>query len=186
MLPWKEKLRSLRTGIGIKNLWLLLLAAGLFLLSIAAGGRKEKNEDTAILPQEVQKEMAVSGVEELEERLKELLSHIRGVGEAEVMITLADQGEKIVLKDQKSSVQSLNEADGAGGSRVSTTSEKEEETIYGSSETPFVTKEYAAQVAGILIVCEGGADKNIVMDIVSAAEALFNVPAHRIVVLEMK
>ncbi len=102
------------------------------------------------------------------------------------MITLADQGEKIVLKDQKSSVQSLNEADGAGGSRVSTTSEKEEETIYESSETPFVTKEYAAQVAGILIVCEGGADKNIVMDIVSAAEALFNVPAHRIVVLEMK
>ena len=186
MLPWKEKLRSLRTGIGIKNLWLLLLAAGLFLLSIAAGGRKEKNEDTAILPQEVQKEMAVRGVEHLEDRLTELLTHIRGVGEAEVMITLADQGEKIVLKDQKSSVQSLNEADGAGGSRVSTTSEKEEETIYESSETPFVTKEYAAQVAGILIVCEGGADKNIVMDIVSAAEALFNVPAHRIVVLEMK
>ena len=123
---------------------------------------------------------------ELEGRLKELLSHIKGVGKAEVMITLADQGERIVLKDQKTGTQSLNEVDGAGGSRVSTTSEKEEETVYENSEIPFVTKEYTAQVAGVLIVCEGGADKNIVMDIVSAAEALFNVPAHRIVVLEMK
>ncbi len=40
MLPWKEKLKALRAGLGTRNLWLLLLAAGLFALSIAAGSGK--------------------------------------------------------------------------------------------------------------------------------------------------
>lgn len=187
MVPWKEKIRALRSGIGTRNLCLLLLAAGLLLLSFAGGGRQKEEEKEQ--PQTVQKEIqkeAGSATEELEERLKALLLHIKGVGKAEVMITLADQGERIVLKDQKTNTQSLNEADGAGGSRVSITSEKEEETIYENDETPFVTKEYTAQVAGVLVVCEGGGNTDVVMDIVSATEALFGVPAHRIVVLEMK
>ncbi len=186
MVPWKEKLRALRSGIGTKNLCLLLLAAGLLLLSFAGNGGREQKEEVKNTREEVPKEVEVSVTKELEERLEELLLQIKGVGEAKVMITLSDQGEKIVLKDQNTSTQSLSEVDGAGGSRVSTTSEKEEETIYENDKTPFVTKEYTAQVAGVLIVCEGGANHDIVMDIVSATEALFGVPAHRIVVLEMK
>lgn len=188
MVPWKEKIKALRSGIGTRNLCLLLLAAGLLILSFAGGGRQkqeEKEQPQTAVQEEVQKQ-AGSGAEELEERLRELLLHIKGVGKAEVMITLADSGERLVLKDQKTNTQSLNEADGAGGSRVSITSEKEEETVYENDETPFVTKEYTAQVAGILVVCEGGGNTDVVMDIVSAAEALFGVPAHRIVVLEMK
>ncbi len=185
MVPWKEKLKALRTGIGTRNLCLLLLAVGLLLLSLS-GGREGKKEEPAVLQEETQKETETSETKDLEERLKEVLLQIKGVGKADVMITLADQGEKIVLKDQKANTQSLNEADGAGGSRVSIASEKEEETIYENDKTPFVTKEYTAQVAGVLVVCEGGADHDIVMDIVSATEALFGVPAHRIVVLEMK
>ncbi len=186
MVPWKEKLRVLRTGIGTRNLCLLLLAAGLLLLSLAGNGKEKEREEPKPMQDEAQKEVEAGGTKELEERLKQLLLQIKGVGKAEVMITLADQGEKIVLKDQTANTQSLDEADGAGGSRVSITSEKEEETIYENDKTPFVTKEYTAQVAGVLIVCEGGADHDIVMDIVSATEALFGVPAHRIVVLEMK
>lgn len=185
MVPWKEKLRALRLGIGTRNLCLLLLAAGLLLLSLAGGGGREPKEEVQTTEEEVPPKKE-SQTKELEERLKEVLLQIKGVGKAEVMITLADQGEKLVLKDRKTSTQSLNEADGAGGSRVNTTSEKEEETVYENDKTPFVTKEYTAQVAGVLIVCEGGANHDIVMDIVSATEALFGVPAHRIVVLEMK
>ncbi|MDE7210345.1 MAG: hypothetical protein K2O03_02725, partial [Lachnospiraceae bacterium] len=86
MVPWKEKLRALRSGIGTKNLCLLLLAAGLLLLSFAGNGGREQKEEVENTREEVPKEVEVSVTKELEERLEELLLQIKGVGEAKVMI----------------------------------------------------------------------------------------------------
>lgn len=191
MLHWKEKLDSFRKKAGIKNICLLLLAGGLLLLSSASSlfsgknGEKEQEQiDTGKV--ETVQETSADEAGQWEEKLEKLLSGVKGVGKVNVMITLSDAGEKIVLKDQKSSTESLNETDGSGGSRVNITAEKEENTVYESGSVPYVTRELSAQVAGVLVICEGGGNADIVLQIVSAVEALFGIPAHRIVVLEMK
>ena len=183
--------------VGIRNVFLMLLACGLFLIAVVSGGKTEEEEeengscDAAYHgvqgKEEIQNGFAsLSDAENPEMRLKKLLSGVKGVGKAEVMITYADAGEKQVLKDTKKTSESLNEADAAGGSRVNVSSQQEETTVYEKDAAPFVTKEYTAKVAGVVIVCEGGGNAEVAMKIVSATEALFGVAAHRIVVLEMK
>lgn len=191
MLQWKEKLEAVKKKAGMKNICLLMLAAGLFLLSFSdrlftkqeSGEIKEETnqalEDTVKEAQEVE-------ADAMEQKLEELLAAVKGVGKVRVMITLNDYGEKEILKDQQSSSSSLNETDASGGTRVNISSEQEETTIYDGENQPFVTRETAAKVSGILVICEGGGNSEVVFEIVSAAEALFGVPAHRIVVLEMK
>ena len=194
MTHWKEKLDAFRKKVGMKNIFLLLLAGGLFLLSSASGlfsgkaGEQERGQEQTdpVKTGTVQETAKADEARQWEEKLEKLLSGVKGVGKVNVMITLSDAGEKIVLKDEKSSTESLNESDGSGGSRVDITAEKEENTVYEAGNTPYVTKELSAQVAGVLVICEGGGNADIVLQIVSAAEALFGIPAHRIVVLEMK
>lgn len=190
MSHWKGKWDVIRKKVGMKNICLLLLAAGLLLLSSAgslfSGKGKEKQEQADVNYIEPIQESVVDEAGKWEEKLEELLSGVKGVGKVNVMITLSDNGEKVVLKDQKSSTESLNELDGSGGSRTNISSDKEENTVYDSGSKPYVTKEVSAQVAGILVICEGGGNADVALKIVSAAEALFGIPAHRIVVLEMK
>ncbi len=194
MIPLGKKLAELKRKAGTKNICLLLLACGLLLLSFSSGifsPEQEKEPKAAAGEPKAPSESAVRETEKTElelweEKLKALLSGVKGVGKTEVMITLSDSGEKIVLKDVASGTKSLNEADGSGGTRVDLSSEKTESTVFESDSVPFVTQELPAKVAGILIVCEGGGRADVALSVVSAAEALFGVPAHRIVVLEMK
>lgn len=54
-----------------------------------------------------------------------------------------------------------------------------------SSGEPFIVKEKTPEIEGIVVVAEGG-DDIIVKDAISkAAQALFNVPAHKVEVLKM-
>lgn len=194
MSRWKEKLDAFRKKAGMTNIFLLLLAGGLLLLSSASGlfsGDKKEPDQGYAQPDagnagEAQEMLTANEVGQWEEKLEKLLADVKGVGRANVMITLSDSGEKIVLKDGKSSTESLNETDGSGGSRVNITAEKEESTVRDAGNAPYVTREVSAQVAGVLVVCEGGGNADVVLQIVSVAEALFGIPAHRIVVLEMK
>lgn len=189
MAEWKNRIIRLKRLLGTRNLFLLLLAIGLLLLSVSTGGsRTQKNDQqkTNTIKEEAQTGTDEEKQENAEQRFMDILSGVKGVGKTKVMITYADGGKKQVLKDTKSSTESVNETDGVGGSRVNIRSEQEETTVYESGEQPFVTQETTAKVAGVVVVCEGGGDNTVVLKIVSAAEALFGVAAHRIVVLEMK
>ncbi len=183
---------AIRKKIGTKNLALLLLA-GICLLISGMSSTKQKEPEkeavtdsgqTAQLPAGNMAEEDVA--EKLEERLVHVLQTVKGVGKVQVMLTLADEGEHVILKDLQTTTESLNESDASGGSRIDVQAEKKETTIYENGSSPYVTKEISAKVSGVLIVCEGGGNPEIVVQIVSATEALFQVSAHRIVVLEMK
>ncbi|MBE5962669.1 MAG: stage III sporulation protein AG [Lachnospiraceae bacterium] len=124
-----------------------------------------------------------------EKKLKKLLEKIDGVGEAEVMITLKSSKELVVLKDEPYTQESLNEVDDQGGSRTSSSATNDEETILvdnGNGNTePFVVKELAAQIEGVVVIAKGGGDGEVALNIVSAVEVLFGIPAHKVKVLEM-
>lgn len=125
-----------------------------------------------------------------EERLKEALQKVEGVGRAEVMITLRSSAEKVVEKDAPSRSQRVEEEDSQGGSRTTQENEREETTVYEESEdgkrTPYVIREMEPTVEGVIVIAEGGGNPMVKQNILEAVQALFPVEAHKIKIMKME
>ena len=101
-------------------------------------------------------------VSQLEEKLVTILSHIEGVGEVHVMITLQESEELVVEKDLL---------------------ESQEQTIYeteGNQSTPYVVKTIFPKVEGVVVVAEGAGTGKVTQHITEAVQALFNIEIHKI------
>jgi len=124
----------------------------------------------------------------LEERLKKVLSQVDGIGEVDVMITLKSSKEQIALKDNPYTQESLNETDGEGGSRINSSSSREDSTVIVTTEAgeniPYIVKEIEPLVEGVLVIAEGGSSAKIATDIIEAVGVLFDVPAHKVKVMK--
>lgn len=128
-------------------------------------------------------------VRQLERRLAQTLSYMEGVGAVKVMITLEDEGEAVVEKDVPNSRSILSEQDSAGGSRSTNEYESSETTIYrteqNGTQIPYVVSRKRPQIAGIVVVAQGGGDSETVRDITGAIQALFGIEPHKIKVVKM-
>lgn len=157
--------------------------AGILLLVIAIPVPKEENvrENMA-----VETEVSRENVESLEKKLKEILQKISGVGRVEVMITYEDDGKRIVEKDESVSEELVQEADSSGGTRTTTTTRTDRETVYEGTEIPYVIQELTPAVRGILVVAEGGGSENVKIQIRETIEALFGLDSHKISIMKME
>lgn len=128
-------------------------------------------------------------ITEMETKLENILKKVSGIGDVEVMITLKASGEQVPLKDNPSTQESLNEVDGEGGSRTNNSLTREEDTVLVTNENgdsvPYIIQEYEPQIQGVVVIAEGGDNAEIVMNIIKAAEVLFDVPAHKVKVMKM-
>ena len=199
--PQNQK-KSLLQRIGIQNLCILLVL-GILLIFLCmqqdSSTNSSKNESSSKTT--TGSEGLAAGsintdstseteeyVNSLENKLKSILSKVNGVGEVEVMITVEESKERVVLKDNPYTQDSVNESDGEGGNRESNSTTRDDETVMSSSgdgeTTPYVIKEIQPSILGVLVIAEGGNNAVIETKIVQAVEALFDVPAHKIVVME--
>ncbi|MDE6926941.1 MAG: stage III sporulation protein AG [Acetatifactor sp.] len=126
---------------------------------------------------------------QLEQRLRETLSRMEGVGQVRVMITLKSSQELVVEKEQPYLRASTNENDGQGGNRTVTQLETEENTVYrtdGSVSEPYVIKTLPPQIEGVVVVAEGAGSGTVNRTIVEMIQALFGVEAHKVKVVKME
>lgn len=127
---------------------------------------------------------------ELENKTKEILSKVEGAGNVDVMITFNSGSETVFAQENKKST-SETEENASEGDRRGIVSETEENSIVtvnnsDGSTSPVIIKEMTAEIAGIVIVAEGG-DSIVVKDsLIRAAQALFSVPANKVEVFKMK
>ncbi len=125
---------------------------------------------------------------ELERKLEQILAEMEGVGKVEVMITLQDDGERIVEKDITRNSQEVLEGDGET-KRETRESQYQEGSVFGQETgqegQPFVSKEVVPKVEGVLVVAEGGGNAKTVKNISDAVLALFPVEVHKIKVVKM-
>jgi stage III sporulation protein AG len=126
----------------------------------------------------------------MENKLKNILKKVSGIGDVEVMLTLKASGKQVPLKDNPSTQESVNEVDGEGGSRTNNNVTREESTVLvadgSGGEAPFILQETEPEVEGVVVIAQGGDNVQIIMDIIEAAEVLFNVPAHKVKVMKMR
>lgn len=124
----------------------------------------------------------------LEDRLTESLSQMADVGKVKVMITLKASRELVVEKEQPIARSSTNESDSAGGSRVVSEMDSNENTVYrteGNLSEPYVVKTLSPQIEGVLVVAEGAGNGTVNRTIVEIAQALFGIEAHKVKVVKM-
>ena len=125
---------------------------------------------------------------QMEQRVRELLKNVEGVGAVDVMIVLKSSEEKVLHVDTSTSVSSTRETDSSGGSRQIDEQEISQSTILSGSGdnagTPVVEKELRPEVAGVVISAAGGGSPAVQAEISQAIEALFGIPSHKIKVLK--
>ena len=125
--------------------------------------------------------------EYLEQKLQAALSHVSGVGRAEVILTVKSDGRALVEKDTARQEEKTNETDGQGERSFVQSSES---TVYekdaSGKEIPFVSETVLPEICGVLVLAEGGGDGGIQAEITEAAMALFDLDAHKIKVMKLE
>ena len=193
---WKQWLSGLRTGEKLpkKNQLLLILLAGILLLVIvfpvpeqSGSSPDQKTEDTEqVLSSDIRDNRDYEKY--LEEKTARVLEDVEGVGKVTVMITLKSDGQKIIEKDQSSSSQSTDEEDSGGGTRSVEDQSSDKTSIYEQSadgtSTPYVSKELAPEVEGVVVIADGGDNAVVAQNITEAVQALFGVEAHKIKIMK--
>lgn len=127
-------------------------------------------------------------ISQLENKLEKTIQAMEGVGEVEVMITLKNNGEKILEKDliYESNLESIQE-DGKTEEKNVIKNNPETVLVETSGDTsPIVVSEKYPEIEGVLVVCQGGNNADVEVHIKEAVQALFSVDAHKIVVCKRR
>lgn len=124
----------------------------------------------------------------LEQRVKELLRFVDGVGKVDVMVVIASSGEKVLRVDKSERTEQTKEKVAAGGERDVNGRQTSENTVLtgtgGNGGSPIVEKELKPEISGIVISAQGGGSPVVKAEISQAMEALFGLPPHKIKVLK--
>ena len=104
------------------------------------------------------------------------------------MITLKSSGESVLNKDASEESQT-EEENSDGTKKYSQTDKREEETVLadGNGESaPYVVKELAPEISGVIIACEGADNNTVAAEVTQAAQVLFGISSNHIKVLKME
>lgn len=200
-IDWKKLVRKCKDLCYRKDRLLIILLTGILFLVIAVPFSGEGDAETGLMHSGKTKDSSNNTSNEvegngnaeayagyLEQKLAKVLSEVHGVGQTEVMITMASSSEKILGADSESESESVKESDSQGGSRSTIQNRSSQTAIYDSGESsqgaPYVTKELTPEVAGVIVIAEGGDDPVVVENIIEAVQALFEIDTHKIKVMK--
>lgn len=117
-----------------------------------------------------------SDITQMESELEQMLSKVKGVGRVKVMITLKDAGQQVINKD-------VNET-----TELERTERQEQTVIVQDAEgnqTALVTRQLQPEIMGVVVICEGGEDPQVISDVSYAVQVLFSLSAHKVKVMKM-
>ena len=171
---------------GLASLWeivkkykyaalLLVIGIGLFLIP------SSNEENKSVEKEHPTNTDFADYAKETEEHLASILSQIEGVGNVRVLLTLRQGEEHHFLTDI------TNRTDLKDGSGSTETTEKTVIFSKGSSyDEPMIIKTDYPLFQGALIVCEGGGNAEIKLQLTRAVSALTDLSSQNITILKMK
>lgn len=189
-----EELKKFKNFKNIYNIVVLFLVGVLILIvssffkqgssGVVANTMASKEQEDVITREELKNyEQAQNN------KLKYMLSQMKGVGRVDVMIHLEDEGELVPAVNINNGSSSINEKDNEGGVR-STTQNNNGSTVVvtnkGSNSEPLILKKYYPKITGVMVVAEGAQDKQVQYDIVKVISQTFNIPTNKVNVYPMK
>lgn len=125
----------------------------------------------------------------LEEKLKNILQKIQGVGKVEVFVNYSESSETVAMYNENSKVSSTEETDTSGGKRVIEQTDTQKDIVYkeeGGEKTPITQKIIQPKIEGAIITAQGANNAIVKANIVQAVEAATGLATHKIQVFEME
>ncbi len=121
-----------------------------------------------------------SEIKSLESGLAQLFGQINGVGEVQVMLTANSGRQYTYATDQNHSTTKNGES--------SSTSTQTELVIISSDgqDSPVVLGQSSPNYIGALVVCEGGEDPRVQLELTRAIKSLTGITADNIIITKMK
>ncbi len=175
-----------KEGKNSKYMWLVM---GLVLLVLGITfwpmGNPKGTKTQTVVKQTTVKE-SQSYEEALEKKLASILSKMEGVGEVNVMVTIVSNEEKVLAEDTTTNMQRTEEKDQTGGTRVSDTNNTTQKVVLQDNNTPYVIKQNAPIIKGVLILAQGAGDGGVKESVTNAVASLLDVPVHKISVEKRK
>lgn len=126
---------------------------------------------------------------EQENKLKELLQSIQGVGAVKVMIYFDSGEEQVPAYNQNTSSSITNEVDNSGGKRTTiqnSTSNTVVITNDGDKSSTLIIRTNEPKVKGVFISAEGADDPDVRLNITNAVSDLFDISQDKVDVLPME
>ncbi len=151
---------------------LAVIAVGILLLSVNVSPNQTENETANSSDEQDQNNQVV---ENLEQKLTELLSSIDGVGEIKVMITLESSKEYIYASEQKTTHDQSDETSYKQDSETNIIIVDNQE---GKSAIPIKVNE--PSIKGVAIVCEGANDIMVKSSVIEATKSVLGIGSNRI------
>ena len=184
----KEKLSLKNIGMGKLA---AIVGCGIVLILCSVDSNDKSKSSAEITNDTVSYEYDTEEYEkQLENRLKDLLEQVDGVGAVEVMVTVKATSKKVVLTENPYSKSSLNESDAEGGVRVSEEMSEDDNTVYITDEngntSPYVINEIMPEIEGVAIIAKGGDVPETKEKIINVVKSLFDIEANKISISKMK
>lgn len=197
---FKEKLQKKEEGNNKKTIENLVIFAIILIVTIVAinyiwsgdnDKKEENNEITKKLATEqpnTENKKSNEG-ENTEERLENILSNIKGVGTAKVLLTYSQTSQIMPMYDEDSTESTTEEKDSGGGTRIINESSTKKDIIYEENngvKTPITQSVVNPKIEGAIITAQGAGDANVKTNIIQAVEAVTGLATYKIQVFEMK
>lgn len=202
----KEKIKKLFSGESdneekndkkkIENLIVLVLVIIVTIVAINyIWHGNDENEDRIVTEDNTKKLAETSNVEEstsnndIEYRLENILSDIRGVGKVKVLVTYSQTNQVIPMYDEDSTQTTTEETDSSGGTRITNESSSKKDIIYeekDNKKSPITQSIVSAKIEGAIVTAEGAKNSEVKTNIIQAVEAVTGLSTYKIQVFEMK
>lgn len=192
-----DMIRDIKLDADKKEKIIIFFLLGVFFLLIATpvsdltGNRKkQKSTKTGTSQQTQQKKIQEKDayITALENKLEQTIEGMEGAGKVDVMITLKDNGEKILDKNQPYESEEETNTEENKESKKNRIQNNQETVLVeteGNTE-PIIVRELYPDIEGVVVVCEGGDNSALTVKIKEAVQALFSIDAHKIVVCKSK
>ncbi|MBS4539990.1 hypothetical protein GOQ27_16050 [Clostridium sp. D2Q-11] len=138
------------------------------------------NKDNDDIQEEVRNNMN-NYSNELEIKLENILSQMKGVGEVDVMITLVETVESIPAINKTNNKEITTENDAQGGNRNVTREESTEQVVVSGSENSMMTiKEIKPEIKGVIVSAQGASDIRIKETIYGAVKTVLGLSGNKV------
>lgn len=168
----------------IQYLIIILIVIVILAIYFASAGKAQPKIETQDKPSAV----TISSSDDVEQKLKHILSRIEGAGEVEVMITY-ESGTEIVPAisvDKQTTTKTDTRENGTSTTDTQNT-QSEVVTIGGSGgSSALVIKEKSPIVKGVIVVSQGADDITVKLNLLKAVQTILNVGPHQVDVYKMK
>lgn len=177
--------KQLKKIMSLKSRYIIFLGIlGIILIIFSTFGTKKKEKKT---DETVFANTNITDIEkyskQLENKLNNIISKIKGVGKSQVLITMENGIENIYANSEKKATNSNENFSG----KMSKRDDVQKDVVIiddHSGKKALMVTQKEPKVKGVLIVCEGADDISVVEQVIDAVSKALNITSNRISVVK--